>query len=184
MINIPEKAESIFLFIDSLFERITRVLWLFSGAAIVLMAFVVGYGAFTRYALRNPDPYSYGITCILMLACVMFSIPYTQRLGRHLRIDLLDHFFSVKVRGILLNIAAPFVGLIFCSVLAWKSWDAAMFALKISQITTSALTVPTFPLRIMITICIGILCLLLLMQILRHLALLLKDHKEDADTGI
>ena len=163
------RAERILQFWGSQLDRITRLCWLFTGALIVLMAFVTGYGVAMRYIFRNPDPYAYEISYILMLACVVFSIAHTQRLGRHLRIDILDRYFSKAVRGVILNIASPIVGLIFCIPLVWKTWDQAWFALQSGQ-ATSTTGIPTFPMMVAIPIGVGLLCLVLIAQILRYLA--------------
>jgi TRAP-type C4-dicarboxylate transport system permease small subunit len=122
-----------------------------------------------RYIFRNPDPYAYEIIYILMLACVVFSIAHTQRLGRHLRIDILDRYFPEAVQGVLLNIVGPIVGLIFCIPLVWKTWEKAWFALQSGQ-TTGTTGIPTFPMMVAIPVGVGLLCLVLIAQILRYLA--------------
>jgi len=159
----------IFQFLGSLLDRITRLSWLFTGALIVLMAFVTVYGVVMRYIFKNPDPYAYEISYICMLACVVFSIAHTQRLGRHLRIDILDRYLSETVRGIILNIVGPIVGLIFCIPLVWKTWEQAWFALQSGQ-TTGTTGIPTFPMMVAIPVGVGLLCLVLIAQIVRHLA--------------
>ena len=164
------KVKRVIQLFGSLLDRVTRLCWQFGGALIVLMAFVTGYGVFTRYILRNPDPYTYEINCILMLACVVFTIAHTQRLGRHLRIDLMDCYFPEAVRGILLNIVTPIVGLIFCGVLTWKTWEDAWLALQNWQVTRGTLIIPTFPIKMTVPIGAGLLCLILIAQILRYLA--------------
>lgn len=165
-----KKVERVIQFLGRLLDRITRLTWLLAGVLIVLMAFVVGYGVFTRYVLRDPDPYTYEITCILMLTCVVFSLAHTQRLGRHIRIDLLDRYIPEKARGILLNIVSPIVGLTFGIVLTWKSWEDAWFSLQHWQLTRGTLPIPTFPMKMTVSIGAGLLCLVLIAQILRYLA--------------
>jgi TRAP-type C4-dicarboxylate transport system permease small subunit len=162
------KAERVFRFLGSLLDRITHLSWLFSGALIVLMAFVTGYGVVMRYIFKNPDPYAYEISYICMLGCVVFSIAQTQRLGRHLRIDIFDRYFSERVRGIILNIVSPIVGLILCIPLVWKTWEQAWFALQTGQ-TTATTGLPTFPMMVAIPVGVGLLCLVLIAQILSYI---------------
>jgi len=166
---VMNRLERILQFLGSQLDRITRLCWLFTGALIVLMAFVTGYGVAMRYIFRNPDPYAYEISYILMLACVVFSIAHTQRLGRHLRIDIFDRYFSQAVRGVIVNIVGPVVGLVFCIPLVWKTWETAWFALQSGQ-TTSTTGLPTFPMMVAIPIGVALLCLVLIAQILRYLA--------------
>jgi TRAP-type C4-dicarboxylate transport system permease small subunit len=155
--------------LGTLLDRVTRLLWLCAGAMITLMAFTTGYGVVMRYVFRNADPYAYEITYILMLACVVFSIAHTQRLGRHLRIDILDRFFSETVRGIIVNVAGPIVGLVFLVPLVWKTWEKAWLALQSGQVTSTT-GIPTFPMMVAIPVGAGLLCLVLIAQILRYLA--------------
>jgi TRAP-type mannitol/chloroaromatic compound transport system permease small subunit len=154
--------------LSSLLDRLTGALGLISGIMIVLMALVTGYGVVMRYIFRNPSMYAYEISCILMLGCVIFSVAHTQRLGQHIRIDILDRYSSETVRGILLNIVGPLVGLIFCVPLVWKTWERAWSALETGQVTNTA-SLPTFPMMVTIPIGVGLLCLVLIAQILRHL---------------
>jgi len=162
------KVERVIQFLGSLLDRVTHLLWLFAGALIVLMALVIGYGVVMRYIFRDPSSYAYEITCMLMLGGALLSIAHTQRLGRHLRIDMLDRFFSEKVRGILLNIVSPVLGLFVATLLVWKSWEKAWFVLQSGQVTNT-LAIPTFPMMIVVPIGAGLLCLVLIAQILRYL---------------
>jgi len=134
------------------------------------MAFVTGYGVFTRYVLRNPDPYTYEIDSILMLACVVFAIAHTQKLGRHLRIDILDRSIPETLRTLLLNVIGPAIGLVFCAVMTWKTWQTAWSALQTGEVTRGTWVIPTYPIRMMVPLGFGLLCLALLAQILRHVA--------------
>jgi len=163
-----DKIEKIIQLLNSLLDRVTRLLWLFSGALIILMAFITAYGVVMRYIFRNPDPYAYELTYILMLTCVVFSIAHTQRLGRNLRIDIMDRHLPEMVHGILLNIVAPIVGLIFCIPLIIKTWDKAWFAMHSGQ-TTGTTGIPTFPMMMTIPIAVGLLCLVFIIQMLRYL---------------
>ncbi len=169
MSKILDKIESAIIHVDNFIERMTRFFWLLGGFCIVIMAFVVGYGAFTRYVFRSPATFTYGLTCILMLACVMFSIPYAQRLGKHLRLDLFDNKIPRAVNDVIKNLFSPLLGLVFCAVLTWKCWDTAIFALNISEMTKTDTPIPTFPLKLMITVFLGILCLVFILQILKEL---------------
>jgi TRAP-type C4-dicarboxylate transport system permease small subunit len=164
------KAKRVLQVLSLWLNHVVHFFWYLAGALITLMAFVTGYGVFTRYVLRNPDPYNYEIDSILMLACVVFAIAYTQKLGRHLRIDLLDRSLPETSRLILLNVIGPSIGLIFCAVLTWKTWETAWSALQTWEVTRGTWVIPTFPIRMMVPIGAGLLCLVLLTQILRHIA--------------
>jgi TRAP-type mannitol/chloroaromatic compound transport system permease small subunit len=164
------KVERAIQFLSLLLDRVCRVFWQFSGAVIVLMALVITYNVLKRYIFRQQDPYAYVISCIIMLVCVVFAIAYTQRQGQHLRVDLLDRYLPERVKGIMLNIIGPLIGLICISILVWKSWGPAWFALQSSDTYGSgAVRLPTWPSRMTVTLGAGLLCLVLIAQILRHL---------------
>jgi len=163
------KAEKVTQLLGSWLDRVTRLLWLVSGALLVLMAIVVGYGVVMRYVFRNADPYAYEAILILMLTCVVFSLAHTQRLGRHLRIDIIDRYLPESVRAAILNLVGPIVGLVFCIPLVWKTWDRAWFALQSGQ-STNTTGIPTSPMMMTIPVGAGLLCLVLMAQILRYLA--------------
>jgi C4-dicarboxylate transporter, DctQ subunit len=168
MKKVLDKIESAVFHIDSGFEKVTRFFWYIGGFFIVLMAFVVAYGAIARYVFRSPVALTYDITCILMLSCVALCIPYTQKLGRHLRLDLFDNIFPKAVTEIIVKIVGPLLGLLFIGVLTWKCWENSFFALKIAETTKSSHPIPTFPLKIMFTFFAGLLCLVFILQILRY----------------
>ena len=157
-------------FLDALIERITRYAWLIAGSAITLMAFVIAYNVVRRYAFREQDQYAFVTTSILMLVCVFFAIAYTQRQGQHLRVDLLDKYLPETVRGILQNIIGPILALICISILVWKSWDSAWFSLQIGDVGGGTVRIVTWPSRMAVPIGGGMLCLVLLAQMVRYLA--------------
>ncbi len=132
------------------------------------MAFVTGYGVFTRYVLRDPNPYTYEIDSILMLACVVLALAHTQKLRRHLRVDLLDRSLPERFHLVLANVISPLIGLVFCAAVTWKAWDAAWSAFGTGEVTRGTWVIPTFPIRLIIPIGTGLLCLVLLKQILGY----------------
>jgi len=89
----------------------------------------------------------------------------------------MDSYFPKSVRGILQNIVTPIVGLVFCGVLTWKTWEDAWLALQNWQVTRGTLIIPTFPIKMTVTIGAGLLCLVLIAQMLRYLALLRSKGK-------
>lgn len=155
---------------DLLINRVSRVFWQFSGAAIVLMAFVVTYNVARRYIFRHQDPYAYVITCVLMLLCIVFAIAYTQSLRQHIRVDFIDRYLPERVREVMLNVVGPTLGLICISILVWKSWGPAWFALQTGDTLGSGVVrAPTWPWRMAVPLGGGLLCLVFISQILRYL---------------
>ena len=108
--------------LDHLIERASNIALLISGTLIVMMAFLSTYGVTRRYALHDPEPYSYEISTIFLLACVVFAVAGVQRLGRNLRVDFVANHLSENVQYILLNIVGPILALFYVVILTWQSW--------------------------------------------------------------
>jgi TRAP-type C4-dicarboxylate transport system permease small subunit len=181
-VKIIANIEKIVMYIDNFVERLTSLFWLFGGFCIFIMALVVGYGAFTRYVFREPASITHAITMVLMLACAIFTIPYTQKIGKHLRLDLLDNVFPKAVSSAIKNLFGPLLGLCFVSVITWQSWNSVTLAIDISQMTTTNYPIPTFPLKLMITIVMGTLCVVFILQILKYL-FALRDNCNEIRTN-
>ena len=168
----------IYIFLYGILERISYIFWVIAGFMIVFMAFITGYGVFMRYVMRSPNPYVYVINCILMLGCVILSLAQTQKLRRHLRVDLFDNYLPRGIFAILQNVIGPLLGLVFCIVLIWKTLENAILAFKNWDVTVGILAVPTFPLKISIPICFGLLGLILIGQIIKQLKLMINKKKK------
>ena len=73
-----------------------------------------------------------------------------------------------EIRKFFIEVVGPLLGLVLCVPLLWKNWENAMFALKTGQRTITINPIPTFPMHIAIPIFTGLLCLVLIAQILRY----------------
>jgi len=152
----------------SLLDRITFVFLAISGAMILVMACTNTYGVVMRYVFSNPDPYVYTIINILMLGCAVFSIAHVERLGQHISISFWSGHLSHKAQEILQNIVGPILGLIFCLTVSWMSCNDAWFSLQIKQTTTGIVGLPLFPIKMMVPVGFGLVCLVLIAKISRY----------------
>jgi TRAP-type mannitol/chloroaromatic compound transport system permease small subunit len=152
----------------SLFDRITFVCLASSGAMILVMACIDTYGVARRYVFTNPDPYVYTSINILMLGCAVFALAHVERLGRHIRVSFVTGRLSDKAQEILQNIIGPILGLTFCLTVIWMSWNDAWFSLQIKQTTSGIVKIPSFPIKMMVPVGLGLLCLALISKISRY----------------
>jgi TRAP-type mannitol/chloroaromatic compound transport system permease small subunit len=153
-----------------LLDRVTYICLVASGAMIFLMALVTSYGVARRYVFASPDANAYLVTCLFMLGCVVFGIAHIQRLRRHITVDYLSRHLPRVARDIVLNVAGPIFGLVFCAVIIWKSWLDGWFAFQSGQVVQHVSQIPTYPLKLAVPVGAGLLCLVLIAQILRYLA--------------
>jgi TRAP-type mannitol/chloroaromatic compound transport system permease small subunit len=149
-----------------------------SGIMISLMAFAATYGVARRYLLHNPEPYSYEISMILLLWCFVLSVAALQKQERHLRGDFVLSHLPQRFQFFINRILSPLLA-VFCSVmLVWKGWNAALFSLRIGELSMSSWAEPIFPVKIMIPIGYAFLLMVALMQLFQGIFLFVKTDRK------
>ncbi len=143
---------------------------------MTLMALVVTYNTIRRYVFKEQDQYAFVVTCFLTIFCICFSLAGVQRQRMHLRVDLLDKFLPKIVVGIITNIVNNVLGLTIVGLIVWKSWEYAWFSFLTGDIVTGAtVKVVSWPARMIVPLCFGLLGLVLLVQLVRYIVLLVKN---------
>jgi TRAP-type mannitol/chloroaromatic compound transport system permease small subunit len=158
--------------LDRVIERISYYGVYASGLMAVIMAFMATYGVVRRYIFDNPEPYSYEISTMFLLIGIVLAIPYIQRVGRHLRVDILAGRFPEGVQAVLLNIFVPIVAIFYLAPMTWQSWETAYHSLQIGEKTYTAWAPPMFPIKVWVPIGVGMLCLVLFAQLCHGIYLL------------
>jgi TRAP-type mannitol/chloroaromatic compound transport system permease small subunit len=156
--------------LDWLIERASHFIMVFAGMLVVLMAFITTYGVVRRYVFNSPEFYSYEFSVIFLLLSFVLVVAALERQNRFIRVDIVSNLLPDSVNNIILNILAPILGLVFISVLTWKGGVDALFAFKVGQTSSSAWQIPLFPIKIIIPIGYGLLCLVLIARLCRGLA--------------
>jgi TRAP-type mannitol/chloroaromatic compound transport system permease small subunit len=162
---------------DSLLNRFTNYMIIGAGFLILLMALVYTYGSLKRYIFTAPDPYAYVGVSILMLIVGIVPLAGVQMLRQHITVDFMVGRFPKIVREIIVYILGPLMGLTFSCALVYTSWNEAMYALQMKQHTAAIATLYTFPFKILVPIFAGLLCIVLITQIVRYLASLRRGTK-------
>jgi TRAP-type C4-dicarboxylate transport system permease small subunit len=147
-----------------------------AGGTIVLMTFVTTYGVIRRYIFHTPDDTIILASCILMLGCIVFTFAEVERLKRNISVDFLSRYIPRVIRGPLLNIGGPLMGLIFLVILVWRNWVEALFALQSSEKTNTMIAIPTFPFRLLIVFGAALLCLVLIFDLVRYVISLVEKR--------
>lgn len=160
--------------LDRVIERAGYIALFFSGVLILVMAWLSTYGVTRRYALNNPESYSYELSTIFLVACVVFAIAGVQRLGRQLRVDFIATRLSEGVQDVLLNIVGPILALFYVVLLTWQSWDAAWYSMVIGEVSQSVWREPWWPTKMAVPVGAGLLCLVLVAQLGRGIATLIQ----------
>lgn len=151
--------------------------------AVILVLYCMIFGVadvFMRYALNSASLWI-GTTlnaALVLLACTAGIYAYHH--GDFIRLDLFYAPLSPRVRAILDVITAVF-SFAFLVVLIWKGWQAAMFSIKLNQMTPTAIPIPIYPIKTFIPIIAVLMLLLVTRRFWRDLRLALGvDRVDDA----
>ena len=77
-----------------------------------------------------------------------------------------------------MDILTPVLGLFFVVVVTWKSWENAFYSMGIGETSQSSWEEPLFPIKFLVPIGMGLLCLVLAAQLTRGVATLARFIKE------
>jgi len=160
--------------LDHIIERVAYYAINVGGVITLVMALATTYGVVMRYAFNRPEHYTYEIGVLCLIASVSLAIPYIQRQGRNLRVDFISNRFSPKVQAALLNILVPVIALFYLVPLVWQSFGDAQYSLGIGERTYSAWAPPVGPMKLLVPIGAGLLCFVLITQLIHGLLALKK----------
>jgi TRAP-type C4-dicarboxylate transport system permease small subunit len=166
------------LIMDRCLGYISNFCLVIAGFTIAMMVLVTTYGVAKRYVFHSPDDNVYLISCILMLGSAVFAFAEVERLKKNITVDFVSQYIPQKIRGPLLNIGGPLLGLIFCVTMVWRSWVEAWFAMQSHQLTVTIITIPTFPFQMSIAFGAGLLCLVMIFSLVRYLVSLIEKRQE------
>jgi TRAP-type C4-dicarboxylate transport system permease small subunit len=122
-------------------DRLAYALGYIGGAVFVLLAFFITIDVLGR---RYGGPYTGATDEIAVFANVLaatWALSFTAALGKHIRIDLVLHWFSPPIRRI-----ADFGGIAllsaFAALLAINSWLLAYESFTVGAVSMSKLAIP------------------------------------------
>ncbi len=158
---------------DNVILKVTDWLVLVAGILIVLEGLLTTYGVFMRYAMHAPEPYSYEIAVIFLVACILLAIPAVQKHRRNLRVDFIVGRFSPRGQNIFENIVVPVLALVFVSIIVWKSWGLFVSSYRTGETSQSAWQERLWPMKLLVPLTMGWLDLVLISHLvhgIQHLS--------------
>ncbi len=158
---------------DRVVEAVGDWAMVLSGILILVIGFIQTYGVGKRYIFHNPDPYTYELSIIFLVACILVALPGIQWQRRNLRVDWILGHFPLKWQSVIGEVFTTFLGLIFVGVVVWKSWGLFRYSLEVGESSQSAWQEPLWPMKLLVPICMGWLFLTLFSQLVHaviHLA--------------
>lgn len=151
--------------------RLSRIVdWLGTGLMVIAALSVVGSMLVgtadvvgTQLFLSPVHGATEGIT-ELMVVIVFMSLPYTQRMRSHIRVELVYSHFGPRGQAALDALTAA-VAFLFFGLLFWQAIHAATFSWRVGERTMSVVRLPIYPAKFAILVGVGIVMAQLLIDL-------------------
>ena len=165
--------------LDRFTVRACRITLFIAGSLVVLMSIITTYAVIRRYIFNSPEAVSYEFSNMFLLFSFVLAVPELERLDRLLRVDIISDRLPDLPNQLVMNVVSPILGLVFCLLLTWKGGVDAFHALRTGQESLSAWPVPLGPVKSVIPLGYGLLCVVLLFRLSRGVSFLLKKKRPE-----
>ena len=154
-----------------------------SGILILAIGVITTYGVGKRYIFNNPDPYTYELGVIFLVACILLAIPGIQWHRRNLRVDWLISHLPPRWQGIVGDLFTTVLAMVFVSIVIWRSWELFSYSFRVGETSQSAWQEPLWPLKLLVPVTMSWLFLTLLSQLVHAVIHLVRGTTRE-DTRI
>ena len=161
--------------IDRFFGRIEDAVTLIAAAFIFMLMLFVVCEVFGRYVFNRPIPGAIDWIEVYMATFAFLPAAYAQRLGVHVRMELV----IAKMRGRVLWTAECFavcVGVVYCVIIIDKSWEHFLRSV-IEGDSTIDVQLQTWPGKLVVPVALTLLCIRLIIQVWGYGRLALNPDK-------
>lgn len=162
--------------IDRFFTRIEDSMNMFAAGAIFLLMFLAAIQVVSRKLFNMPIPgyIDYAEQSIAIFA--FMGAAYCQRLGGHVRMELVLDRFRGRMLW-LLELITAIAAFIIIAILAKYSFDHFLRAWQIGD-STIDINLPVWPSKLMVSVALGFLAIRLFIQVLGFFRLFVDPSKE------
>ena len=157
------------------FFKLTNTITAKISKPISLLVFIIMCNTtievISRYFFNRPTIWVWPINKQLFGIFILFAGAYTMLRGQHIRIEILYEHFSPKLRSIA-RVFAIIAMITFLGVLIWQGSWMGLNALKAGQKASGAFTIPLYPLKLLIPLCVSLF-------LLQGISVFFRGNKED-----
>lgn len=139
-------------------DRASDALGMIGGWLLLPLSFFVAYEVVLRYVFDSPTIWVWDLGMQLQAAIVALGGSYALRTNSHVSIDILVSKLSPRLRAILESITDALL-VVGVSVLLWRLWISAQYAVTIHEKWTSYWAPPVYPLKVLIVVAVAIMLL-------------------------
>lgn len=157
--------------VDRALHRIEKATSLIAGYGIFALMMLGVWHVIGRKFFSAPVFGYIDIVEVMMAFLVFLAIGYTERLGGHIRMELL--MLQLKGRALaLFELVSVLLGLIVVAIIGYYSWTHAMRALQLGDSSIDA-EIPLWPSKMIVPVALTLLFLRLLVSLWAYVLLLI-----------
>ncbi len=158
---------------------IVRAANLVSAACVLILMVLVVADIFGRYLFNSPVPMAYEVGSFLMVFVVFLGLAYTQKMGAHIRVEILTLRLSPRARDVL-DILASVLGLILYATITYQSVIWAWASWQVGDYVAGLINIPRWPSQFAVPLGSALLCLQFLADVIQRMAELKSPHALDS----
>ncbi len=151
--------------LEKVVDFLVRVLRVIGGACLALMMLVTCLDVFLRAAFNRPISGSVDIVQFLAVIVLAAAMPYTHRQGGHVGVNLLVQRLQPRSQAIV-DVITSSIALVLFAIVTWQMWLYASELWKKGEVSMT-IQIPVHPFTYAVSVCFGILCLTLLLDVIR-----------------
>jgi C4-dicarboxylate transporter DctQ subunit len=158
----------VFRYLDRGNTRIETILNVVGVVFILILMLFTASEIVGRYVFTYPIPGYVEDVELIMAAIVFLGIGYTQRVGAHIRMDIV----ITRIKGRFYYIAEAIsllLGLIGFGIICISSFQSTLDAYQVGDVTEYLYT-PTWPSKLCVPVGSFFLCIRFIIQIIRNIA--------------
>ena len=114
-------------------NRFSDLLGRIAGVLLVVLLFNVFYDVIMRYLFNDVSIGMQELEWHLYATVFLLGVPYTLKVGGHVRVDLIYERLSVKTRALIDMFGTLLLLIPFCGLVAWYGIDFAMESFQLGE---------------------------------------------------
>ena len=151
-------------------QKVSKVAAVIAAIVLAAMMLLTVGDVVGRYFFNNPIKGTWEVIGLLLVCAGTWGLGYCQMQKGHISITVLIQRFSRRIQAVIRSLTY-LIGLVGFSLLCWR-----MFLMTVRYLTTmkgyvtDTLEIPYPPFMLMLTIAAGIMALMLIVDLIRSLA--------------
>lgn len=150
---------------ESAIESLSRVVNAIGTGVLVVMMLLTVADVILRYAFSRPIRGSLELTEYFMVIVVYLAVGWCATKKGHVKVDLLVSRFSPRTQAIF-DSATCLLSLMICSLICWRGF-VEFKAVWLVHRVSDVLGMPAYPFHLILAIGCGVLCLVLVTNLVQ-----------------